>query len=424
MKVFKFGGASVKDATGVRNMARILGKTTDRPLLVVVSAMGKTTNALERLLSLALDKASTDEAFDRLQAFHMQTVSELFPDPQHRVYSGLNSLFAGLKQALAVLIDGDYDAHYDTIVPYGELISSCIVHHFLQQHGMAVTLIDAREFIHTDAHYRAANVDWEKTASACSLLESETYRKGIILTQGFIGRSDNGHTTSLGREGSDFTAAIFAYCLNASEVVIWKDVPGLLNADPKRFARAVKLVQISYTEAIELAYYGATVIHPKTIKPLQNKNIVLKVQSFLQPESAPTLITAEPDFDPLIPSIIVKDEQVLISISPRDFSFMNEANLHVLFGILDALHISVNVMQTSAISLSLCVDRNDEKLALLLRAVQEKFKLRYNTGLSLLTLRHYSQALIDELSQGQEVLLEQRSRITTQLVMRKQPSDQ
>lgn len=402
-------------------MAGILGKTTDRRLLVVVSAMGKTTNALEKLLSLALENTSTNDAFDGLVEFHMQTVTALFPDPKHRVYTELGSLFAALKRALTSLSGSDYDAHYDTIVPYGELISSCIVHHFLQQQGMAVTLIDAREFIHTDAHYRAANVDWEKTAEACSVLESETYGKGIILTQGFIGRSADGHTTSLGREGSDFTAAIFAYCLNASEVVIWKDVPGLLNADPKRFAGAIKLEQISYTEAIELAYYGATVIHPKTIKPLQNKHIVLKVQSFLQPETAPTLITAEPDFDPLVPSIIVKDDQVLISISPRDFSFMNEANMHVLFGILDALHISVNVMQTSAISLSFCIDRNDEKLSLLLSAVQEKFKLRYNTGLSLLTLRHYTQELIDELSQGQEVLLEQRSRITTQLVMRKQP---
>ncbi len=420
VKVFKFGGASINDAGSVRNMADILRSFLGQPLVIVVSAMAKTTNVLEGIVTLCRLKQQTcyDEV-DQLKAFHHQIMLGLFPDLNHPVYHDVNSLFDELLRHIRSDSDLSADELYDQMVVFGELLSSVIVCHFLNETGLNCQWTDARDYVITDAQFRSANVLWDRTKPKMEQLWHHISANGWLLTQGFIGSTDEGKSTTLGREGSDYSAAIFAWCLDATEVVIWKDVPGLLNADPKRFSNVVKLDQISYAEAIELAYYGATVIHPKTIKPLQNKGITLKVQSFKEPGLSPSIISDDSVFDPLIPSIIVKEQQVLISISPRDFSFMNESNLHRLFRVLDLLRIPVHVLQTSALSLSICTDYSESQLLTLINSVSSDFYLKYNTGLDLLTIRHYDQTIIDNLVGNREVLLEQRSRVTAQLVIRK-----
>lgn len=420
VKVFKFGGASINDAESVRNMAGILRNFRGQPLVIVVSAMGKTTNALEGILiRCRLNPQTMFDEIDQLKSFHHKIMLDLFPDHNHPVYHDVNSLFDGLIKQIQSDSDLSADGLYDQMVVYGELISSFIVCHFLNETGLNAKWIDARDYVITDDQFRSANVLWDVTKTKIEQLRNHLSADGWLLTQGFIGSTAKGRSTTLGREGSDYSAAIFAWCLDATEVVIWKDVPGLLNADPKRFSDVVKLDQISYAEAIELAYYGATIIHPKTIKPLQNKGITLKVQSFKEPGLLPSIISDEAVFDPLVPSIIVKGQQVLISISPRDFSFMNESNLHQLFGVFDRLRIPVHVLQTSALSLSICTDYSDSQLLTLIDSVSSDFYLKYNTGLDLLTVRHYNQTLIDKLIDNREVLLEQRSRVTAQLVIRR-----
>jgi aspartate kinase len=315
-------------------------------------------------------------------------------------------------------LEMDKQAYYDQVVVFGELLSTCIVRHFLVLEGIEVQWLDARDYVITDKQFMNATVDWDETERRIGALKPSAEQGVTLLTQGFIGSAGKGLSTTLGREGSDYTAAIFAWCLDALDVVIWKDVPGLLNADPKRFDKVVKLEQISYGEAIELAYYGATIIHPKTLKPLQNKKIPLKVQSFHDPRLPPSLISEQTSFDPLIPSVIVKDNQVLVSISPRDFSFMNENNLHKLFSLFDEINLSIHLMQTSALSLSVCTDQSEEKLNILFQKLAPRFVMKYNTGLHLLTIRHYNQSMIDKLTEGREILLEQRSRVTAQYVIR------
>ena len=417
-KVFKFGGASIKDAQAFYNLAAILKPFKGEKLMVVVSALGKQTNALEAVLAKVRLQAGSDIGLmiQQLVDTHFSLAKELFLDDKHPVFDDLGELFQQLIIQLQ-RTDLPYDAHYDQTVSFGELVSSCMVYHFLNQQEIRTHLLDARSLIATSTDYRAAQIDWELTAQNTASC-TQGIDADIVLTQGFIGRAPNGLTTTLGREGSDFTAAILAYCLNAQEVTIWKDVPGLLNADPKRFADTQKIDHISYAEAIELAYYGATVIHPKTIKPLQNKNIPLMVRSFLHPEIQPTLINQFDETLQHIPSIIVKDQQVLVSIGSRDFSFMNEESLSFIFGVLSKLHIHINVMQTSALSLSVCFDLEQHKLSALLDALHATYKVRFNEGLQLITIRHYSPGQELPLIAGKMVYLEQKSRTTLQLVVK------
>ncbi len=421
LKVFKFGGASIKDGDALRNLVSILKHYTPSPLVVVISAMGKSTNALEALLLAVRNNDQTlyNQLFDDFKRDHLQIVEEVFDKDQEAIDKQLHLLFNALDQHMKTLCGKPYNFHYDQTVCYGELISTAIVHAYLNRCGLNCQLLDARSCIKTDSCFRAANVNWPMTEQHIRKIKPG---KGIVLSQGFIGSDKVGQTTTLGREGSDYTAAIFAYCLDAEEVVIWKDVPGLLNADPKRFEAAVQLSRISYGEAIELAYYGASVIHPKTIKPLENKGIRLLVQSFADLKVQPSLISHMADFDDRTPSFIIKDNQMLCSVSPRDFSFMNEQSLHKLFGILAELHVHANLIQVSAISLSFCADYEAAKLSDLLLRLQESYRMKYNTGLELLTIRHYNDQLLNEMCKGRHILLEQRSRTTAQMVLKTKAS--
>lgn len=421
MRVFKFGGASVKDAASVRNIPGIISKYSDDGLVIVISAMGKITNAMEQLAKAAYYKdAVVEDRFQELEDYHMEIARDLFPDPCHPVFEKLKKIFAELKIWTDIPDPGKayvFDMYYDQIVPSGELLSTTIVNAYLESQGYKVLWADARELIISDNTYRSAEVDWQQTTDRIIKEIAPALKQGkIIVSQGFIG-SNLAHSTTLGREGSDYTAAIFANILDATEVLVWKDVPGYLNADPDYFDDTVKLDKISYQESIELAFYGAKIIHPKTIRPLKNKNIPLLVKSFLDPETDGSIIHHDISRDALVPSYIIKEQQVLISISSRDFSFIAEDNLHKIFGIFAAHRISINLMQNSAISFSVCVDESP-RLDGLIKELQQDFQLRYNEGLKLISIRHYKLAKLDEIRAGKEILLEQKSRRTLQIVVK------
>lgn len=425
LKVFKFGGASVKDADSVRNVAAILKKHSPNKLVVIISAMGKTTNALEKVLNAWYENDERLNPFIQdVIGYHQEILTTLFPDKNHPVYFKTDLLFGELEGHLNTPPVLNYDFDYDQVVSFGELLSTTIISEYLVNEGFNCQWFDVRELIQTDTTWREGKVNWEATESlireqVSAFLENSKKNPAIALTQGFLGASADGATTTLGREGSDYTAAIFAYALQAEEMVIWKDVPGLLNADPKYFSVTEKLASISYREAIELAYYGATVIHPKTIKPLQNKEIPLRIKSFIDPESDGSVITQNMSADSLIPSFIFKVNQVLISISPRDFSFINEQSLSNILAVFADNSIHISLMQNSAISFSVCVDHDERRLSQLFEALNKEYKVRYNTGLELITIRHYDQATIDRvLEDGKTVLLEMRSRLTAQFVVR------
>lgn len=430
-KIYKFGGASVKDADAVRNLTNIVKQHKDEDILLVVSAMGKTTNMLEKVLA-DFRQHNGELGFGTLSEvmeYHERIILDLFDNKQdHPVIESVSNLFIELYEKLSQP-DLDYDYQYDQTVSYGELLSTTIIQEYLNHCDVPARWLDARKYVLTDYRFRAANPDWDETRLKIQKLNDEHIRGIVCITQGFIGGTADGkHSVTLGREGSDYTAAIFANCLDAEEVTIWKDVDGLLNADPKRFKETVKIPHISYSEAIELAFYGATIIHPKTIKPLQNKNITLKVQSFLHPESDPTIIDnnsvsedhsqLSTSHSPLFtPHYIVKDNQTLVSISPRDFSFMNEHNLQIIFATCDELHIHANMMQTSALMLSFCFDHNDAKCQSLIATLRDDFSIKYNDGLQLFTIRHYTEGIETDFIAGRKVFLEQRSRATAQFII-------
>ncbi len=421
MKVFKFGGASVKNAAAVENVARILKMFPKENLVVVVSAMGKMTNALEALVDAYMQgQLEMMQRFSEIESFHREIVANL-GIPAGVSLERVDKLFAELKNRLEKPVSDNYDYDYDQIVGFGELISAAIISVYIGASGLENTWCDARDLVRTDNSYREARVKWEKTESLVRKkwdhIKQAGSRRVIMVTQGFIGHTDERNTTTLGREGSDFSAAILAYALNAESVTIWKDVPGMLNADPKYFSDAVVLRRISYREAIELAYYGATVIHPKTIKPLQNKNIPLFVKSFLNPGEEGTTIGSSTFSDSLIPSYIFKVNQVLISITPRDFSFVAEENLSELFSIFAKDNVKINLMQNSAINFSVCIDYNQKKLDHILAACHEKYEVLYNLPCELVTIRHYDQETISRLLIGKKVLVEQRSRSTVWMVL-------
>ena len=420
MKVFKFGGASVKDANAVRNVKAILDKYSSDRLLVVVSAMGKTTNAMEKITDALYHKE-----FDEFRAlvqerkhFHMNIVNELFEDKLHPIYKTIQDIFNDLGNRTNLTIAENYDYEYDQVVSLGEVVSTKIIQAYLALGRTDTLLIDARRLVRTNNNYRYADVNWNKTEQLVNELISSHSTKQVFVTQGFVGHTNENSTTTLGREGSDFTAGIFAYCLNAESVTIWKDVPGMLNADPKWFDNTVKLDRISFREAIELSYYGASVIHPKTLKPLQNKGIPLFVKSFVHPDEPGTVIQSSTENDDLIPSFIFKMNQVLVSITPKDFSFIVEENMSYIFKVLAEVGARINVMQNSALSFSVCLDIDDKKLEDLIEVLSKDFIVKYNKGLELVTIRHYDQATIDRVTLSKEILMEQKTRQTVRIVMK------
>jgi aspartate kinase len=421
MLVFKFGGASVKDADAIRNVASILSLYPGKKLTVVVSAMGKSTNKLEEIVTALETKKHKlfVGLVDELEAFHMDIMAALFPEKHFRIYQTIEELFESLKARFELVFSENISFEYDQIVSLGEVLSSHIVSAFLLEQDFSVQWMDARKLIRTDHTYQEGKVDWKKTEQLLQERMIPAFKDAdILLTQGFIGHTTEGFTTTLGREGSDYTAGILAYCGQAESVTIWKDVPGMLNADPKYFANTKKLDAISFKEAIELSYYGASVIHPKTIQPLQNRNIPLYVKSFLDPKADGTAIQASSSKDHLIPSYIFKFDQALYSFTPKDFSFIVEENLSVIFGKLSALNIKINLMQNSALSFSILVDQKKLKRDEFLALFQADYEVKYNENLSLVTIRHYDDQTIEQVIQGKEIILQQRTRHTARFVLK------
>jgi aspartate kinase len=419
MQVFKFGGASVKDANAVKNVAAILKRYEGKQLVVVVSAMGKITNALERLVDAYFyKKENAETVLEEIKAFHLVIVSELFPDKTHPFYNDLENTFVEIQWAIEDEPTGTYNFEYDQIVSMGEVISTKIISAYLNEIGLKNKWMDARGLVQTDNTYREGKVDFDLTESLVRKdLIPNVNINNIVITQGFLGGTSENFTTTLGREGSDYTAAILAYCLNAENVTIWKDVPGVLNADPKWFDNTIKISELTYQDAIELTYYGATVIHPKTIKPLQNKGIPLFVRSFLNHDEEGTVVKETGRKLP-IPSFIFKVNQVLISLQAKDFSFIAEDNLSSIFDVFYKHGVKIHMMQLSAINFSVCTDNDAQKIPGLLAELQGDFKVLYNDNLELCTIRYYDQSTLDRVSINKQILLEQKSRYTAQMVLK------
>ena len=414
MQVFKFGGASVKDAKGVKNLASVLNKVGHKNTLIIVSAMGKTTNAIEGVIKNYFEnKTELQSAIQEVKKFHNEILLGLFENVNHQAFKKVNDLFDELNGFFKSNKSPDYNFVYDQVIGFGELASTTIISEYLNSIDIKNTWLDVRNHIKTDNYYRRANVNWAETQK----LISSNFNKSVLnITQGFLGSDDNNFTTTLGREGSDYTAAIYAYCLNALQVTIWKDVPGVLNADPRYFENAQLLENISYREAIELAFYGASVIHPKTLQPLQRKEIPLYVKSFLNPESAGTQIGKNVTLKPMIPCFIVKKNQVLISLSSLDFSYIVEENISEIFTLLHRYKMKVDVIQNSAISFSVCVDNIYNNLDKLLQQLKAKFKVNSHKNVSLYTIRHYNQSAINQIEKGKTVLLKQLTQETVQII--------
>jgi aspartate kinase len=414
MRIFKFGGASVKDAEGIKNVYSVLEKVGHEETLLVISAMGKTTNALETVIKNYFEKSNElNASLQEVRKYHNQILMDLFEDEEHDVFYAVNSHFADLEYFIRSNKSPNYNFVYDQVVSYGELVSTTIVSHYFNYVGLKNNWIDVRSFIKTDTTYRDANVDWEKTQQYIS---KGIKKKALNITQGFLGSDENNFTTTLGREGSDYTAAIFAYCLNAESVTIWKDVPGVLNADPRYFDNAVLLNQISYKEAIELAFYGASVIHPKTLQPLQKKEIPLFVKSFINPLLPGTCVSKGKDLEPLTPCFIVKKNQLLLSLSSIDFSFIMEEKISEVFALLHQLKLRVSLIQNSAISFSVCIEDKFGNFPELRTLLSKKFKVSYNENVSLYTIRHFNDKAAKIVETGKTVLVKQISRDTMQVI--------
>lgn len=413
MIVYKFGGASVKDANGVKNVLKVLQSLDSSAKLVVISAMGKTTNALEAVVEEYLQKGSFNDSLQPIREYHHEILLDLFGSKEHPVFSEVKAYFHELENFLEYNRSQKYDFVYDQVVIYGELLSTRIVSSYLSSQGVKNEWLDARNCIKTDSTYRDAQVQWKETQEQI-LKKVDTQKLSIV--QGFIGADANNFSTTLGREGSDYTAGIFAYCLNADNVTIWKDVPGVLNADPRAFKNPQLLDQISYEEAIELAFYGASVIHPKTLQPLQRKEIPLFVKSFLYPLDKGTAVRKGENIYPRIPCFIVKKDLVLISLSSLDFSFIMEKNISYIFSLFHEYQIKVDLIQNSAISFSVCVDNKFNNLEKLINELRATFRVTFNTGVSLFTIRHFDQTAINELEKEKKILLKQITRETVQIV--------
>lgn len=425
MQVFKFGGASVRDAVGVKNVAAILKNHAQnhasQSIFVVISAMGKTTNGLETVVD-AYFKQETAAAYAALHAVrtqHEAIAVELFGTPEHPIFDALNDIFVEIEWILEEEDPSEtYDYLYDQIVSIGEFLSTRIVAAYLNELGIATTWLDARDVIRTDNTYRDGRIDWAETEARMQRVCPPLLAKGLVLTQGFVGGTSENFTTTLGREGSDYTAAIAAYCLNAESMTVWKDVPGILSADPRLFSDVTKIDNLSYREAIEMTYYGAQVIHPKTIKPLQNKNIPMYVQSFLQPSEQGTVIGVATLNETYPPMIVVKQNQVLLHISTRDFSFVVEEHLADIFALLAKHRLSANMMQNTAISFSVCLNNTKDRLDALLADLQKTYSIRQDMELNLVTIRHYNDTALVLVKTGKIVLLEERLADTVQIIVK------
>jgi len=422
MQVYKFGGASIQNAEAIINVGNILKNFQKDQLLIVISAIGKTTNKLVALTNAYLNlEPGATSLLEELKQDHFRILHELFPDQHPSIFDELNNTFVEIEWLLEEEPADTPDYIFDQIVSIGEVASSKIVAAYLNSTGCTSTWVDARNYIKTDNNYKEANVDWAKTDLEVKRTLPPILNKGFVVTQGFIGGTSENFTTTLGREGSDYSAAIFSACLDATSLTIWKDVPGVLNADPKWFERTEKIPELSYHDAIELTYYGATVIHPKTIKPLQNHNIPLFVRSFQNPEEVGTKISiaAAPVN---IPSFIFKVNQVLISILPKDLSFIIEENLSQIFQIFHAYKVKVNTMHNSAVSFSISADYEEEKIQKLIADLSINYHIKYNTGLELVTIRYYNQETINRVTVNKDILLELKSRHTCQLLMKNKPA--
>ena len=414
MKIFKFGGASVKDADGVKNVLNVMQQVGHENVLVIISAMGKTTNAFEEVIKNYFEKSpALQSSIQEVKKYHNQILLDLFDDEEHDVFYTVNSHFEDLEYFIRSNKSPNYNFVYDQIVSFGELLSTTIVSAYFNENGLYNNWIDVRNLIKTDNTYRDANVDWEATQKR---ITKNIKKNTLNITQGFIGADDNNFTTTLGREGSDYSAAIFAYCIGAESVTIWKDVPGVLNADPRYFENAILLNQISYREAIELAFYGASVIHPKTLQPLQKKEIPLYVKSFVNPLLAGTSVSRGADLEPHIPCYIVKKGQLLLSLSSLDFSFIMEEHISEIFALFHQHKLKVNLIQNSAISFSVCIEDKFNNFMEVKNILAKKFKVTFNENVSLYTIRHFDENVKEIVENNKTVLLKQISRETMQIV--------
>lgn len=416
MKVFKFGGASVKDAKSVKNVASVLQRVGYNNVLVIVSAMGKTTNALENVVeTYQNDPTKLKSKLQELEAFHAKIIEDLLGDEKDALIFKVRKWIKELTTFLEHNKSPNYSFVYDQVVSFGELISTTIIAHYLQSIGLAAHWLDARKCVKTDNYYRDANLNWELTQEK---IKDHVDGNQLVISQGFIGSDANNFTTTLGREGSDYSAAIFAYALSAESVTIWKDVPGVLNGDPRHFDQTVLLNQISYREAIELAFYGASVIHPKTLQPLQRKEIPLYVRSFINPEEAGTAVSKGRTLEPYVPCFIIKQNQVLLKLSSLDFSFIVEDSISEIFALLSNYQMRVELIQNSAISFSVVINNKYNRLDDLLLALRAKFKVAVTENVKLFTVRHFDQKAKEQVrGYGDKILLEQRTRETLQVVL-------
>ncbi len=418
MKVYKFGGTSVKDASGVRNLKKVLQTIGYNDTVLVISAMGKMTNAFERLVAAHLlnDKEGIEEAiqYKEIEGFHLNMIKTLFDNGDHPIFEKVEDLFDDLNGFLFDNNSSDYDYVYDQIVSYAELLSTKICSAYLSENGIKNKWLDIRKCIKTDDHFRQANVDWKLTSR---LLKRKIKSSALTITQGFIAGDNYGKTTTLGREGSDYSAAIIAYCLEAEDVTVFKDVAGVLNGDPREFKNTVLLHQISYKEAVELAFFGASVIHPKTLQPLQKKKIPLRVKSFVNPLEKGTLVVNGVDIEPKIPCFILKKDQILISISDKDFHFIMEDDISEIFDYLHQYSLKVNLIQNSAISFTVCVEDIFNNFNDLVKDLNDRYKVLYNKNLTLYTIRHFTDETIKKIEKGKKVFIKQLSRETAQIVV-------
>jgi len=413
MKVFKFGGASIKDVTSIKNILKIISIYNEDRLVIVVSAMGKTTNALELVVhNYFNDKENLQASILEVYNFHSEIINNLF-EKTHPIFLDISKSFEKLNSFIKANKSPSYSFVYDQIVSFGELLSSRIIHHFLLNNNINCSFIDVRNCIKTNSKYRGAKIEWDITSKKIKDYISDSK---ISVTQGFIGSDKNNFTVTLGREGSDYSAAIFAYVLNAESLSIWKDVPGLLNADPKFFNNTKLLNQISYSETIELAFYGATIIHPKTLQPLQKKEIPLLVKSFKNPHSKGTIISKGIDIEPLVPCYIFKQNLILLKLSSLDFSFMVEDNISDIFKELHKFKMKVDVIQNSAISFSVCFFDKYNKIKELIKNLEGKYKIDMHKNVSLFTIRHFDEKSIKKISNKRKLLLEQRTEKTVRLI--------
>lgn len=419
MHVFKFGGASVKDAAGVINLSQIVEKYQHEKLLIVVSAMGKTTNALEELVvSYFNQREDTLALLEQVKVYHHDIITQLIPDPKHPVYDDIANQYVEIEWILEEEPLDPFDYLYDQIVSVGELLSTKIISHYLNEMGIKNTWLDARNYIATDNNHREAKVNWLETEKRIRHDIPDMLENTIGIASGFVGSTSENFTTTLGREGSDYTAAIFASCLDATDVTIWKDVPGVLNADPKWFDNTELIPELSYLDAIELTYYGATVIHPKTIKPLQNKNITLYVRSFIEFGQMGTLIRKTKETLP-VPSFIFKVNQILISVLPLDFSFIVEDNLSHIFNLFHKHKIKINMMHNSAVCFSVSVDDTGSNIHDLIAELGALYKIEHRSGLELVTIRYYNQQTIDRVLVDKAIIMELKDSYTCQLLVAK-----